>query len=308
METSMTTHPDPPAWGDQPPVWSGQPLGWSGQPPAEWSEQPAGWSGLPPAWPVPSGPPVPAAPTIRWGCGDIGFGLALMLLATVVLLSPFLVGPVLSAISNPGADPAAIDPNDPALVTVGLLGTWIGLGGWPLIASRWRGLGSLREDFHYWIQWPKDVWFGLAGGAVAIGAGVLVALSESALGVEAISNADFISEARNNSIPWFIVLGLGAAVGAPLVEELFFRGLAYTAIERRLNRGWAVALSTVLFGILHFQVAPTAAAAGFLVLHITTFGLVLGLLRAKTDRVGASVIAHMTINGFGVIAAAFGWA
>ncbi len=262
---------------------------WAG----EWAYDPTrGW--------VPTGAPPPR--TMRWGCGDIGFGLLAMFVLTFVAILPVVM---VAAVQGGGAA-SEIDTNSPVIAILGLAATWGGLGGWSLIASKWRGLGTLRDDFQYWFRWPDDLGLGLVGGVVAIVAGALVAAAESALKIEAISNGQFLTDSWSTSRRVFVVLGLGAAVGAPVVEELFFRGLAFTAIQRRLGTGWAVALSTVLFGILHFQAAPSAAAAAFLVIHITVFGLVLGLLRARTGRCGAGVIAHMTINSFGVLLVMFG--
>lgn len=260
----------------------------------------------PPEWYGWPDQPVPEAParTMRWGCGDIGFGLAAMLFLSLVIVLPAAI--VMAAGAGPDATTAEIDLNSPVIVLAGLAGTWGGLGGWAIIASKWRGLGTLREDFQYWFKLPHDIGLGLAGGVVAILAGAIVAAIEQALKVDAISNGQFLEANKDSNRPAFIVMGLAAAIGAPVVEELFFRGLAFTAIQRRLDTGWAVVLSTVLFGALHYQSAPTAAAAAFLVLHITTFGLVLGGLRAWTGRCGPGVVAHMAINGFGVALVAFG--
>ncbi len=51
-------------------------------------------------------------------------------------------------------------------------------------------------------------------------------------------------------------LVLIAVVGAPLVEELFFRGLLLRSIEKRLGWVWAIVGSSVFFGLAHPQDLP----------------------------------------------------
>src|SRR5262245_10225798 len=97
----------------------------SGAPDGTWS----GYTG-PPLAPLATAAPVGPAPrTIRWGCGDIGYGLLLMLVLSIALGIPAVLLQV--AVSGASlSDPAAIDVNAPIIVFSGLLGTWLGLGGW----------------------------------------------------------------------------------------------------------------------------------------------------------------------------------
>jgi len=222
----------------------------------------------------------------------------------MVVLSIAFAVPVLLVMLRAGGAPAA-DPNAAPLVLAGMAATWLGLGGWSVLTSRWRGLGTLRDDFGFWWSWRRDLPIGVAGGVVALFVGFAVAITQERLGVTAVSNGTFLTTAWQENRVAFAALTFGAVVGAPLAEELFFRGLAFTAIDRRLGSRWAVVLSTALFGLLHFQVAEGWSAV-FLVLHITTFGFVLGLLRRFTGRCGAGVVAHMTINGFGVLTVMLG--
>jgi membrane protease YdiL (CAAX protease family) len=79
------------------------------------------------------------------------------------------------------------------------------------------------------------------------------------------------------------------------VEELFFRGLAYTALDRRFGRGVALIGSSLVFGLLHFQpgaLVPTL----FLLANLTVFGLILGASRMYFGRTGPAVFSHMFFN------------
>jgi len=47
------------------------------------------------------------------------------------------------------------------------------------------------------------------------------------------------------------VLFASVTVGAPLLEEIGFRGILYPALREAIPRGWAIALTGLLFGMLH---------------------------------------------------------
>src|SRR5581483_4487576 len=79
----------------------------------------------------------------------------------------------------------------------------------------------------------------------------------------------------------FAVLVLG--VLGPLLEELFFRGLLFGAIERERGPGVAIGLTAVLFGVFHLFL-PGAMALERVV--TTAFmGLVLGWVRWQAGSV-----------------------
>jgi len=103
------------------------------------------------------------------------------------------------------------------------------------------------------------------------------------------------------SVPRWVVVAfaLCALVGAPVFEELCFRGLTFAAIARwGARRGlpavpWATIGSATLFAAIHLE--PVRLPV------LLTIGLVLSWLRARTGRVGASVVAHAFNNLWGVI-------
>lgn len=90
-----------------------------------------------------------------------------------------------------------------------------------------------------------------------------------------------------------------AAVVAPLVEELFFRGLLLQAVWRYTHHAWlAVLVSGVAFGAVHSQ-QPQA------VLPLATMGVVLGYVRLRTASLPACIIAHALFNARTMLAALF---
>jgi uncharacterized protein len=81
---------------------------------------------------------------------------------------------------------------------------------------------------------------------------------------------------------------------APLMEELFFRGFLYPVLARRLGLPIAVFVTALGFALLH--VAQLGRAWGP-VLVIFLVGIVLTVVRAKTNSVAAGVLIHMAYNG-----------
>lgn len=99
-----------------------------------------------------------------------------------------------------------------------------------------------------------------------------------------------------------LFMGLTAWVFAPVFEELAFRGVIYTAIERRGGKAAALALSSALFALSHFYILSGAmlqAPAGALLnqfLKYLVLGLVLGFIRMRGGSLLPSIAGHAAIN------------
>lgn len=91
--------------------------------------------------------------------------------------------------------------------------------------------------------------------------------------------------------PWGAVhLVVQAVLIAPLVEELFFRGLLLDSLLRLTGRRWAtVALTAAVFGAVHVSVPQT-------ILPLVTMGLVLGYLRIRTGSLLLCIVVHVLFN------------
>jgi membrane protease YdiL (CAAX protease family) len=98
-----------------------------------------------------------------------------------------------------------------------------------------------------------------------------------------------------------LAVALGAAVVAPIGEELFFRGFALTAWARDLGARTAIVRSAVLFALVHIANIQTtsfgegAAQALLQTLVILPVGLVLGYLFVRHGMTGA-ISGHVTYN------------
>ena len=85
-----------------------------------------------------------------------------------------------------------------------------------------------------------------------------------------------------------VPLFLWAALLAPALEELAFRGILLRRVERAAGTVPAVLISSLLFGLYHGNLSQgiTAAAAG----------LALGYAYVKTDALLVSVVMHVAVN------------
>lgn len=92
---------------------------------------------------------------------------------------------------------------------------------------------------------------------------------------------------------WIIALALVVVIGAPIIEEIVYRGM--------LQRGF-VATWGPWVGVI-------ATAAMFAAIHLSwpeipglfAFALVLGVIRHRTGRLGGAIITHMAFNACGLL-------
>jgi membrane protease YdiL (CAAX protease family) len=235
---------------------------------------------------------VPEAVAPRWGMGDALAGLA------IGLVAGGLAGSIATAVTG---------KVDGLPVTMaGLVGLWVGLAGVPIVASRRKGSRSLADDFGLRVDLGKDV-----------GVGVLVGFAGQYVVVRAVvevfqafaHHVDVGQQTRNVTGNHLHGIGLVALapfliLGAPVVEELFFRGLVLRSLARRGGPVLAVLGSSVMFGLVHFQTGMGAASDAALMCAIGAFGLLLALLAVRTGRLGPGLIAHATFNAITVAALA----
>jgi membrane protease YdiL (CAAX protease family) len=84
------------------------------------------------------------------------------------------------------------------------------------------------------------------------------------------------------------LIGLGAVIIAPLVEELLFRAYLFRNLRDRLGSGLAVVISGFIFAAVH--------AHPSLLLPLTGLGIALALLYEWTGSIWVPIIAHAAWN------------
>lgn len=166
---------------------------------------------------------------------------------------------------------------------------WLGLLVVPLVATRIRGNGAVR-DLGLWMRW-KDAPTGLAIG-VACQFVLVPLVTLPIIELTGSSMEDVEEPARELTDkatgPGVLLLILVVAIGAPIAEEVFYRGMLQRTLGRRLSLWPTIIITSVLFGASHLQPLQFVALA--------SFGAVLSYLAHRTGRLGMSIWAHVGFN------------
>lgn len=240
---------------------------------------------VPPFPPPPPPPPPPAgsvAAPVRWGLGDAAMGW-LIAYASAAFLGALLLG----LTGHAGDDPEDLSMRIVALTYPPL---WLGFVAIPIWAAATKGNGWI-QDFRVAIR-RLDVPLGIVAGLVAqyllapLVTAPILRLTNTDVSELSKPAQDLADKATDNLgiVLFFVIVG----IGAPLAEELFWRGLVLRAFENRIGSGWAIAASAVLFSASHFQPLQFAGLA--------VAGAVFAWLAVRTGRLGPSIVAHMAFN------------
>jgi hypothetical protein len=162
------------------------------------------------------------------------------------------------------------------------------------LVTRLQGNGPVR-DLALRTSWRSlgiGVAFGVAGLVTAsVVAQLQVLVTDHQLDSRAADVAHDYAAAAPVALAVFAVL---TAFGAPIVEELAFRGLTYGSfVKRGVTPAWSVVGTTLLFALFHFE--------PWRLLVLAVLGGWIGAVRAVTGSTTASMAAHMAINVPGAI-------
>lgn len=227
--------------------------------------------------------PAPALPGSglrpqRWGIWD-----AVITIALAFVLA-FVTGLILIAIDAPLW----------AMLIFGTAAPWVAFIGWPWFATTRRGNGPVI-DLRLRLTWRELGW-GIVGGIAALIIGSIVAwLTSLLLGEFDAAAAEAANELRTAGPTWaLLVFTLMIAFGAPFAEEFAFRGMLYSSLAKKgLNAFWSIGISALAFGLFHFELTRLVV--------LVVIGCVLGIVRWRTDSLGASMVAHAVNNLPGAI-------
>lgn len=179
----------------------------------------------------------------------------------------------------------------PPLLVLAVTGLWIG--------GRYRGAG-LRA-----VLTPAGVpatstlrALGLATAAVAawfaviqVGIGSLVEWASPGFFDDVQSELADLASGTTMEVAALVV---AAVVLAPLWEEVFFRGLLFTGMERRFGFWPAALVSSIAFGLVHFEGFSVGSA--YLIGQTAVLGFVLAWLLRRTGTLLAPILAHALNN------------
>lgn len=238
--------------------------------------------------------PIDTQPVAARRLGFPTMGVALSGFAIAVVLS-YAVLNVLRSNGRPGGLSVELLLTEVAL--------WLPMIGACWFVSRRRGERSLAID--YGLRWrPLDIGLGLAGSIAARSTESIVLLPIVLLHPH--FRVPEVSEFQQftNGVSGWIVLALVTCVGAPIVEELFFRGLIQTRLVGRYGPVVGIGVTSVLFGAAHL-IGWAGSISLVYALAIAGAGVALGTVRHLTGRLGTSMTAHGFFNAQALIILAF---
>lgn len=218
-------------------------------------------------------PIVPEQP-VRWSIGH-----AILLLVGTQILALFWAGALY--------DPEGVWPPPITRLVLGTAALWVGYGGGSLLISLRAGNGP-GPDYGARIA-LNDVPVGIAAGVGA----QLVLIPLLYLPINAVFDLDSGESARSlidrvDGPLDIALLTLSAAIMAPLVEELFFRGLFFRALGAVIPPWAAIVTSSIVFALVH--VTPAVLPGLFL------FAVIAAMLVHRTGRIGPAWVMHVAFN------------
>jgi uncharacterized protein len=218
---------------------------------------------------------------VRWGLGDAALGWVLAQIGGAIAAA------IVLAINDDTTD---FEDLSLAWVAVAQLGLWVGMLGVPLVASKLKGHGPVRD---YGLR--SEGWDAPLGFAAGLLTQLLLIplLYGPIFWLTDLDSSDLEDPARGltdraTGSLGVIMLILIVGIGAPIVEEIFYRGLLQRSLERRFGVWPGILGSALLFGASHFQLLQLPA--------LVLFGIVLGLLAQRTGRLAAPIAAHIVFN------------
>jgi membrane protease YdiL (CAAX protease family) len=176
------------------------------------------------------------------------------------------------------------DPPGSVFVRTGALA--LGFAVPPLVLLRLRRRSALRV----WMP-PRDLGRDIAAGLVL--ALLLAVMNGLALKI-GIGKEGFSPGVSLDGVVWgargfrdvgILLLALG--IITPVAEEMFFRGVLYPALRKRLPAAPAIVLSSAVFGAAHLDSMRT---------HAFLLGLVAAILVEYTGSLVPAVLAHAGMN------------
>jgi len=122
---------------------------------------------------------------------------------------------------------------------------------------------------------------------------VLWAMILKGFGVELKEQLQILYLRESNDVMLWLATTFAVVIGAPIFEEIIFRGFLYRTLRKYQSVMMAAVTQGFLFSILHMSFSA------FLPLWV--LGIVLALMAEKFQSLLPSIIAHAIFNGFTIV-------
>lgn len=233
-------------------------------------------------------------------------GLTLLAAACGVFVLPQMLGLGLSL--SLGADPERGGLRDQGLSSAVVYALGIGFGVAALVALGRAGLLHRMAARPV----PADLWRGVVGLALALPVVWLVGRVSAWLmrgaddGPLQHGTLELLAAERGGGVWWWAIVA-GAVIGAPLYEEVVFRGLVQPAVRGLTGSRWLAVLSSAgVFTLLHVPGGEGGGATLTAVPMIGALAVGLAVARERWGSVWPAAAMHVLFNGVNV-AMAVAW-
>lgn len=224
--------------------------------------------------------------------------------ACIVLLAPMLVAtPVSRMTALVGEDAQALRA---VAVTNGvayLAGVAVAFG-LLIMAGKAAPNAGLKFD---WIDGPVGLGLLLLVAPLVLLMGDLSALvhrSLTAEGTAALAHPLLTLMTENAGSPWTWLLIAGAVIGAPIVEEVVYRGFLQSGLLRLTGHAWVSAIiAAVVFGVVHTLGGEDSGVPWYAAVQVGVLGLCCGAAFERTKRIGVPIAMHAAFNAVNIAVA-----
>lgn len=161
---------------------------------------------------------------------------------------------------------------------------------WPIVTKMgtrrfWASLGW------HWAGRSPLFWVLFSAGVIV----ALVGFSQVAVRFLPESQDTTFAELLRSSTEVRIAVALMATLSAPIVEEIIYRGVLFSALRSRAGVAASVVLVTMLFASVHFVQYWGAWVS---ISGLVFLSLILTLVRERTGSILPSVMIHFVNNAF----------
>ena len=156
----------------------------------------------------------------------------------------------------------------------------------------WR----IRPEKFFGLNWPQWRWIFLIVPCFLVGVMVIATIImtlgwqkfvEGNFGGDVQATVQMIKETEDLALMAAMISA--AVIGAPIAEEIIFRGYLYPVAKKYTSTWFAAMFTGVLFGVVHMNLLGLPILA--------LMGVALAVLYERTGSLWAPIFCHMAFNG-----------
>jgi membrane protease YdiL (CAAX protease family) len=224
-----------------------------------------------------------------WGpWATLGFGLVVGIVSLVtqgILVVPFVIAKITSDSTLSPLQLVETLISDGLFLSIAIIASSIVCVGLILVIIKIRRRATIAEYLGLRRITKKTILI-----LLAIATGIIVLSDILTLILGKPLSPEFMVSAYNTSI-WPALFWIAVVIFAPLFEEVFFRGFMFVGFSQsRIGVVGTIGLTALIWALMHVQY-DVYTIAGIFVL-----GILLGIIRFKTDSLWSPLLMHVFIN------------